>query len=277
MLDASVEMPDTIRELLIDVRDRTYLRNQRMVSQLRELLPVLNECGVQPIVMRGAARLLGENPEKGRLLSDLDLLVPAARERDCVEALSKLGYGVGADPGSPYPTELERSCDVGAIDLHVLIQPPVMALDFERLAVLCRVVELETGRALLPSATGQVLLGIVHDQLHDADYWRGLIDVRHMVDLAQLHRDEGIDWDLLTSFFPIGTPRRALETQLRTARSLLGIDIPQCYCGPLTLLHLLIEPPQLGNQSMAAVRSTIWERLTGRVPVYLRPSASGKL
>ena len=210
-------IPEEVRDLLLDVQSRARARNVRLKSQLLELTPALNSLGVEPILMRGVARLLSSPREESRLLSDIDLLVPGDRIKNCTNALRELGYELFRDPEDDrVPTVFYRTIDVGMVDLHAQLQPVYLRLDYDRLASECRSIELPSGRALMPSPTCQMLCTIVHDQLHDGDYWRGLLDVRHFVDMHRI-AGEGVDWRKLASFFPAGSPRNALFVQLRSA------------------------------------------------------------
>lgn len=296
---ANVEVPPDFIELLVDLRARSRSRNRRMRHQFLELLPALNAIGVEPIAMKGLARLLSGPEEQSRIVADLDLLVPDASRGRCVRALQLLGYEVigGAEKGgSPV---LARAADVATIDLHTSVKPLYLMLGYDDAAPHCRRVEFAKGAALLPSPTFQMLLIVTHDQLNDHDYWRGLIDVRHLVDTHRLAR-EGIDWALLASFFGDATSKRAFEVHMVTAQSLLTIDIPDEYCGGawarfqllrrqlqtrapvarpfFTLLTMALDPPRGSSPGTAPSESrTALRRLSRRLERYLWLSYPGKL
>src|SRR5829696_7649529 len=183
----NVPVPQELRELLEDVRERAQKRNRLVTSQFCELLGPLNAVGVRPVVMKGLARLLASPDERSRILSDIDLLVPPDRRSDCVQVFTSLGYQiiVGADDDS-FPPVFARSRDVGTVDLHTRLKPPDLALGYDDVAPHCRELQLAEGIALLPNATCELVLAILHDQLNDRDYWRGFIDVRHLIDLDRL-------------------------------------------------------------------------------------------
>jgi Uncharacterised nucleotidyltransferase len=298
---ANVEVPPDFIDLLVDLRARSHSRNRRMRHQFLELLPALNAIGVEPVAMKGLARLLSEREEQSRIVADLDLLVPAASRGHCIRALQLLGYEMigGADEGgSPV---LARAVDVATIDLHTSIKPLYLKLCYDDAARHCRRLDLADGAALLPSPTFQMLLIVTHDQLNDRDYWRGLIDVRHLVDAHRLAR-EGVDWALLASFFGNATSKRAFEVHMATARSLMTIDIPEEYCGgawarfqllrrklqtrvPIarpffTLLTMALDPPRGSSEETVTAPSetrTPLRRLGRRLERYLWLSYPGKL
>ena len=136
---------------------------------------------------------------------------------------------------------------------------------------------------------------IAHDQLHDADYWRGLVDVRHLLDLREIAA-EGVDWPMLSTVFSGGSRRRALDVGLLTASSFAGADIPEAYRGGrwaklqvwrrrlqarvpalqplLTLLTIAADPPPV---SRSARKGGNWRgTLRRRWSTYLRPGNPGK-
>jgi len=228
-IDAGFDVPPDARDLLQDIRTRAQKRNDLLISQFRELLGPLNEIGVRPIAMKGLARLLSSQRERSRLLSDIDLLVPQDRRRDCTGVFARLGYEIvtGADDDS-VPPVFARSKDAGTVDLHTRLKPPDVKLGYEEVEPLCGEIWFPEGVALLPGPTAQLMLTVLHDQMNDRDYWRGLVDVRHLLDIACLVR-EGVDWPLASSFFATPTLQRAFKVQMATARHFLKIDIPDEY------------------------------------------------
>ena len=130
-------IPEELRELLVDLRDRARRRNEHIIGQFAELLQPLNGIGVTPIAMKGLARLLGSPDEGSRLLSDIDILIPAQRRGDCVEALRRLGYEIIVGAGSELPPVLARTRDVGTVDLHTSLKPYYLNLGYEQIKRHC--------------------------------------------------------------------------------------------------------------------------------------------
>jgi hypothetical protein len=233
-------IPEELRELLVDLRDRARRRNEHIIGQFAELLQPLNGIGVTPIAMKGLARLLGSPDEGSRLLSDIDILIPAQRRGDCVEALRRLGYEIIVGAGSELPPVLARTRDVGTVDLHTSLKPYYLNLGYEQIKRHCWTIQSLGGEVLMPDATCQVFLNVLHDQLNDKDYWCGLIDVRHLLDMHRLIAEEGVQWPRLESFMKDATLRRAFKVQMLTASYFLESPIPEsCRNGLWTRLQLL--------------------------------------
>lgn len=229
------KLPEEVWSFLSAVYEQTLERNRRMLDQLTEAVRVLNHFAITPILLKGiAARFsLGESAYPGRILSDLDLMVPYSVRNRAIHCLEQIGYTPhGLVSGSRYPVTLCRADDVGMIDLHFQLKTSRPYYDFGGIEPNCVPISIGGRTALLPSPTFQVLVLILHDQLQDRDYWRGHIDLRHLLDIEALAQSsESIDWDLLASQFPEGYPQAALQTQLLTIRNLLGISIPRHLTG----------------------------------------------
>lgn len=258
--------PAEVRTFLAAVRARVAERNARLDVQLDEAVAALGRAGIRPILLKGAAVLRTAGPGYGgRLLSDLDLMVPGEALGEATTRLRALGYGEHAPPSHPLAARaLSRAQDVGMIDLHAQTKVRHPGFAYADLAPDCTDIHVGDGRALLPAPTAQALVLILHDQLQERDYWRGLLDLRHLLDLAAL-AEAGLDWAWLAARFPPGYPRRALATQLATLAGLFGTRVPPGFRSgrrvglqlvrrqlqlrrpwlrvPLTLLSLASDPP----------------------------------
>lgn len=298
-------LPSDVQAFLAAIYERTTRRTARLDAQLAEALECLNRHDIVPILMKGAAirhtPAAGGSP--GRMLSDLDLMMPAHALPRAAECLRVIGYRdyVGGSLGGA-PIVLFREDDVGMLDLHSRLTAPVPRVEARDIQRHCVPIRIGASEVLLPSPTAQALILIAHDQLQDRDYWRGLTDLRHLLDLDQLARtSEGIDWAALVAWFPPGYPRRALQTPLITAHGLLGTPVPPDLLRgwrprlqykrrllqarrpylriPLTLLSLALDPPSLEiwgreriqrrggsarRRDMAAILGSGWRRFSRR-------------
>jgi hypothetical protein len=212
---------------------RNLMRNDRLAIQLAEAVRAINDCGVTPILLKGAAMLATATRSRrgSRLMSDLDIMIPCEATAAVLRSLFALGYSL--DYQTPpqdekWYADLKRSSDVGMIDLHHSAPGPAF---FYRpvgdITKHCDLTAIGEGSAYVPSTTCQALMLIIHDQFQDSDYWTGNIDMRHLLDLRNLaDAPDGIDWDQLATLAPSNLARNAMETQLITLSATLGVDIP---------------------------------------------------
>lgn len=265
-------LPADVRGFLSAILSRARQRNARLDAQLAEALAALNRVDVVPILIKGAAIRFtpGAGAGAGRMLSDLDLMLPAEALPRAIRCLRAIGYRFYVeDPAGHLLAVLFRDEDVGMVDLHSRMKAPRPLVDAGAIARDSTPIAIGDARALLPSPTSQALMLVIHDQLQDRDYWRGLIDLRHLIDLDGLAcSPAGIDWAALAAWCPSGYPARALQTALATAHGLLGTPVPPHLVSgwrprlqfarrrlqarraslrfPLTLLSLALDPPPLG-------------------------------
>ncbi|PLT92540.1 nucleotidyltransferase family protein [Sinorhizobium medicae] len=267
------DIPEDVRQYLSLIYDRNAQRNRRLLAQLTEAASCLNRIGVEPVLMKGAAILISQKMDEigARMLTDLDILVRPADMVSSIGALKDIGYevrlagGNGSWPGNRkfhLPAVLERPTDAGSIDLQCRPKGPASFSDMEWLDGHSRKVDLDGGKFHIPSAFAQIVFLILHDQFQDGDYWRGLIDLRHLLDLSKLAASEDVDWKQLMSLFARGYERNAVETQILTADKLFGINgAPDLSAGKLPRFQLQRRWVQLGRDYLF-VPSTVFTLLS---------------
>jgi hypothetical protein len=227
------QIPEDVCLYVREMFERNVARNDRLAAQLTETVAAINDRGVTPVLLKGAAMFAtAARPHWGsRLMSDLDIMVLPDQIDATLDALFALGYSVHhltpPDAGKWY-MELKRPSDVGMVDLHRQLPGPAF---FYRssgdVKQHCKMMHIGRGRAYIPSATYQALILTIHDQFQDSDYWIGNIDVRHLIELRDLViSPEGIDWERLAALTPSKLARNGLETQLVALFRLLGVAVP---------------------------------------------------
>lgn len=231
--------PEDARDFLTTIAKRACERNLRLRAQLIESAVALNGEGITPLLFKGAA-FLAESSHLicNRIFADLDLMVDPAEMPRALNALAAIGYSHdGADPHQSSSNQgggadLSRDGDVGGIDLHVRFKTAYPQYAQAQLLESCEKVAIGRARVLLPSPALHAAIIVMHDQLQERDYWRGLLDLRHLLDLWRIARGRGDEfWSDLVGFFPEGHPRRALETQLHTLDWLFGPMVPTFVLG----------------------------------------------
>src|SRR5262245_45067770 len=188
------ELPPDVHHYLREMFVRNQCRNQRLSDQLGEALVALNEAGVTPVLLKSAGTLLTAQNVVGvlRLISDLDIMVASEESGVAVEALGALGYRVfcsSPEGAAKWHIDLERSGDVGMIDLHQCL--PGHQYFYRSVGNIrqhCRLTVTPFGAAYVPHPTFQAFILIVHDEFQDFGYWTGNIDLRHLLDFGELAR-----------------------------------------------------------------------------------------
>ncbi|WP_022683560.1 nucleotidyltransferase family protein [Sphingobium bisphenolivorans] len=231
-------LPSDVQRFLEEIYGRNEERNQRLYGQLDEAAKLLNDAGIEPVVLKGTAWLAAAAPAKrgDRLLSDLDLLVPPQQIAAAVSRLQGLGYQLEAPHEGPdVPLVLFRLTDAATIDLHSDYGSRTTLHyghgDIVRDGARHRLAQ---GTVYLPSTVTSVAILLLHDQLKGRDYLRGRIDLRHLVDIQSLaHGMDAVAWRQLDGLFAAGYARSAARTQLRTAKKLLGLNVPAASTGSI--------------------------------------------
>jgi len=227
------QIPEDVCLYIQEMFERNVARNDRLAAQLTETVAAINDRGVTPVLLKGAAMLAtAARPHWGsRLMSDLDIMVLPDQIEATLDALFALGYSVydlTPPDAAKWHMELKRPSDVGMVDLHRQLPGP--AFFYRPLGDVrqhCKMMQIGRGSAYIPSATYQALILTIHDQFQDSDYWIGNIDMRHLIELRDLAiSPEGIDWEKLAALTSSKLARNALETQLVALFCLLRVDVP---------------------------------------------------
>ena len=115
-------LPLEIAEMLALVRSGNVRRSRALLAALEDTTVALNGIGIEPVLLKGAARLVDElYPDPGwRLMADLDLLIPADAAEGAWAALVERGYAVvgGDRPGSRHLAGLRHPGTGAVIELH---------------------------------------------------------------------------------------------------------------------------------------------------------------
>jgi Uncharacterised nucleotidyltransferase len=227
------QIPHDVYLYIREMFERNVLRNDRLAAQLTETVEAINDRGIIPILLKGAA-MLAASPRLrwgSKLMSDLDIMVAPDQVEATLDALYNLGYNLHflAQPDAlKWYVELKRSIDVGMVDLHrELPGPAFFYRQSGSVSQHCETITVGRGSAYIPSSTYQALILTIHDQFQDDDYWTGNLDVRHLIELRDLaNSPKGIDWEKLSTLAPGKLARNALETQLIALFNLFGVDVP---------------------------------------------------
>lgn len=238
-------LPSDIAEYLDAIYSLNLDRNLRCEDQLAQLVPVLNGIGVRPVLLKGAAALVGGlYPSSGeRMITDLDILIPAERLPEILDRLAGIGYEPWAhyvgDLPSPvgFGAEMHHyppivSCDWRAsVELHVhpVARPFGRLLGSEEVFAGATAANWRGGEYLLPSPTHFVQQNIIHSFLVNTRYKYERISLRQLLEFVVASRTygEAIDWNALRSRFDDPGDGKALRQYLALANACLDFPVPE--------------------------------------------------
>jgi Uncharacterised nucleotidyltransferase len=224
-------------------------RNEAIRDEAVEVAAILNNIGVTPTLMKGGAHLVSDlYPDIAmRHMSDLDILVPETRIKDCLAKLADHGItclGTYSHLRSHhYPAVGSRSLPL-PIEMHheVLACPHGAFLTSDEMIASAVELEMSNGvRLAVPSPIHAIMHNIAHAQLNDHNYIYGSVSLKCMLDfslLSQAHYDK-FDWDEISRRFIRSGWRYAWEYHVQWARR-LGAEVP-CLRSPSRTSQLLFQ------------------------------------
>ena len=129
------DVPAEAREYLDTILALNGRRNEALLAALARIVAACNAIGVEPVPLKGAARLIERNyPAPSlRFLGDLDVLIPAERSADAFAALQAIGFRANADFEALHhlPMLYDREAG-GAVELHTDVVPGDGAKSFRQ-------------------------------------------------------------------------------------------------------------------------------------------------
>lgn len=202
-------LPDQAREYAAAVHALNVKRNQDLLAQLVRVTRLLNDAGIEPVLIKGAAALVEQwMPDPGsRFMFDLDLLVMKGEGERAFALLCEAGYEISGDKGSAgisvghhYPA-LQREGEPALLELHIrpLSQKCAAVVDNQMIMQGAEQIifgPMQGVKAWLPSPTEQVLLSILHSEVSHENHAIGQFDIRHAWDLPWFtrHHGEEVAW-----------------------------------------------------------------------------------
>ena len=231
------DLPPEVRDYLDAALSLNARRNEHLTEALARIAAALNAIDIEPVLLKGAARLVdGVYPAaKLRFLGDLDVLIPAERAQEAAAVLKRMGFDAIENPGwteAHHHLPMLRERDTGAcVELHTELSsaPNDAIVPAAWFRMNTRPLQLQGGaRVCLPDATRTVAHNIVHDQLNHENYRLGKLQLRQLLDLAMLRagHEDAIDWTELDHRFGGIGRGPVLATYLQFAEVLLGQAAP---------------------------------------------------
>jgi hypothetical protein len=242
MRDRLSQVPPDVRTALEGLYQLNDQRNRRLRAVLRDTVRLLNQAGIEPILLKGAIALLPEQYPLAfaRVLGDLDLAVDADQVASAVAALQGAGYfptpNIDRRLWSAYEHHhwfpLFHPSGDGYVELHhdlfsdrrlksalslPLVQARAQARDWDGLQI------------RIPALEHRLLHNALHEQVVDQAFESDRRSQRQLLEFAQLRAwsgAESIDWPGLLRPLDrvgIGEPVRAY---LLAVQTLFGQPLP---------------------------------------------------
>lgn len=253
-------LDEDLGAFLLAVHAANVERNDELRAELGAAVEVLNRAGIEPVLLKGAIRLVDQlYPDHGwRMMRDLDLLVPKPELAEATRALEQAGY-VKLDLGG---IELGRPGELAQIDLHPEPFSTRGQAGFLPAAEIfggSRPAAVGNGSARLPAIEHQLAHLIGHCQIKHLGHALGRITLRNRLEAAALFRwaGESIDLQAVSARFVAAGYRHVLSTFLLSLNDggLCAVPVP----GPIDPL-IALQRRRVALQARSATFGYIGSR-----------------
>jgi Uncharacterised nucleotidyltransferase len=225
-------LPDAVSRYFGAVYRLNRIRNIQINVECMAIAAAMNEIDVVPVFFKGGGALLAglyDDPAT-RIMSDLDILVPAARNSDCVTRLLAWGYRVDGTPRHPRDQShavLYLESGAAPVDLHrdIIVYPYQNLLPVRDVIALAIEHNRQGVTFAVPSPTHQAIINAAHAQLHhNHGYIYGRLALRSLLDMSLICRrwSDDIDWREVEDRFRRIGARTALDFHRIAASELFG-------------------------------------------------------
>jgi hypothetical protein len=191
--------PSQARDALEEIHLINAERNRALAGQVESVSRTLNRAGIEPVWLKGAARLIeGSRWSTMRVVSDLDLWFPAPLLEHAMQALRAEGYEETADDPVVYLNHhhfhpLWRTGEPAMVEVHrgMVDVRRAQVLTGERMLGNARFFAWRGVRVGVPSMADQILNIVSQDDVHVNLH--GLIKARRPLEFARLCQEHGVE------------------------------------------------------------------------------------
>lgn len=237
----SLLKPDLL-EYMQAMADFMEERNTQLTRQLSEVVKILNENEITPLIMKGGAVLFSDlyPDKKSRFMIDLDLLLPVGEVSAAKEILEGQGYATIEKYRDKIVTSenqhippLHRDGEPCTVEIH--LKPLRTKYQHFLSGKECfqharRISELSGQglNALRMSPEHLVIHCFVHSELADKNHESGILELRQLDYFVRLlhHYQESLDWEYCASKITTEYDQFAFDLYLYKANQLFGAPIP---------------------------------------------------
>jgi hypothetical protein len=231
------EVPLAPRKHLMSARMICTAQHTAVRREVREIVAALQPIGVEPVLLKGAAYLFAGLPlSRGRLFSDVDILVPKPALPSVESALMLAGYATTHH--HPYDQRYYRRWmhelppmqhvkRLTVLDVHHAIVPETARARHDPALLVDAATPIAGGSGVRVLAPADLVLHSATHLFHNEDFTHGL---RDLVDIDQLLRHFGSDagfWPRLTQRAVGLNVTRPLFYALRWSTRVLATPVPR--------------------------------------------------
>lgn len=235
-------LPSEIVEYLDAFHALNLDDNRLYEDQLAHLIQVLNQVGVRPVLLKGAATLVGSlYPSIAeRFIGDIDILIPAPKLPEIINQLRAAGYTPGDVDDFPsaedFAGQATHHCPpVRSMDWPVWVELHLhpVHLNVSRLLSSEEMIQDATplnwrgGECLIPSPTHFVMHNVIHAFLVDYDS-KAFLSLRQLFEFVHACRNYAgqIDWTAIQQRFDGCHAGAKLRCYMALANIYLGFQAP---------------------------------------------------
>jgi hypothetical protein len=228
------QLPVEVASFLFAVEELNLERNRAILTELTTVALLLNEAGIEPVLLKGTAYCaLGvyENPAT-RYMWDVDLFIPEPQLSTAVEVLVRNGFEQNSSPLAHFRHHhppLQRNGSI-AFELHHVLGMGVCEslLPARDLFEQSLGYEFHGARVRVPCPEHLMMHLIMHSQIQHSYHERIWPPLRAMYDLVLLNRRFAgeLDWSAIRSRFRKVGESGTLDLHLLQTRNVLGAEIP---------------------------------------------------
>ncbi|QGY47462.1 hypothetical protein GM418_28470 [Maribellus comscasis] len=194
-------IPEEVKDHLFEIYKLNRLRNKNIIHQIKEITRVLNENGIQPLFLKGAANLLDNiyTDIGERMLADIDFLIHEKEFLAAARILEEAGYSIVEETTDyseyeeitglkHYPKLLHPDFDA-VIEIHRIPVEEKYSDWFNSGMIFKRKKKPEsTAGYFVPSDDHKIIHNFIHSQLSDEGYLYGNLSLRENYDLLLLSK-----------------------------------------------------------------------------------------
>lgn len=230
-------IPDDFLSYVQHLHEINCERNEMMRGQLIDAVLVINKLDIKPLLMKGAAHLFLNtfSTEGDRLLTDLDILVPANDIELISNELIEIGYEYYEDQihyiesHHHYPPLIKQD-ECATIELHRELMFREQQHTFPTEYAWENTIDItlpNTAEAKVLTPTYRVFHSFLHGSVVDLLHLSGHVEIRQMHELArsQLKYSSDINWQELLMYADEHRIGRKLAANLYAASKFMSFPI----------------------------------------------------